>query len=318
MTLKQQEIPDLRKAIHSWRKIAGEAVRQVAVAAAIGAAAAVVRSLVPPVFAASAAFLPQSPNTSAVGSIAAQLGLDAPVAAGETPEFYIELLGSRPILRRVIDQPCSWSSLSGEERPLLQYLEGDTTELARERAIKRLRRSVRTSFSRRSHIVSLEVRLKGRECATLVAAALLREIDEFNRASRQTRSRAERFFLADRLQEAREAQMVAERDLTSFLLTNRRYADFPATAMQFERLSRLLSDHRTLVATLRQSFERARLEEVRDTPVISIIQPPYTPMSPEGLGPLPVGILTGLVVLLGLRGAAHAHRIVELLKRMAR
>ena len=58
----------------------------------------------------------------------------------------------------------------------------------------------------------------------------------------------------------------------------------PELNFQQERLQRQVQLQQQLYTTLSQSFEQAKIEEVRDTPVITVVEPPEAPVRPDPRG----------------------------------
>ena len=57
----------------------------------------------------------------------------------------------------------------------------------------------------------------------------------------------------------------------------------PQLALEHDRLQRRIDDASQVVTSLTQSLEQARIDEVRDTPVITVIEAPSMPTEPAGL-----------------------------------
>jgi uncharacterized protein involved in exopolysaccharide biosynthesis len=87
--------------------------------------------------------------------------------------------------------------------------------------------------------------------------------------------------LEQRTAEARANLNTAEGHLLDFLVRNRNYDNSPELKFQFERLSREVSGRQQLYITLAQSYEKARIDEIRDTPLLTVIEPPNLPTGPK-------------------------------------
>jgi uncharacterized protein involved in exopolysaccharide biosynthesis len=127
-----------------------------------------------------------------------------------------------------------------------------------------------------------------------IATKLLDVLNAFNLARRQSQARSERQFIEDRLAAARAESRVAENRLQNFLTGNRTVFNSPVLQFEQQRLQRDVTITQQVLLTLTQSFEQARIEEVRDTPVITIIEPPNLPVDPQPRG-LVKGVLAALV-----------------------
>ena len=102
--------------------------------------------------------------------------------------------------------------------------------------------------------------------------------------------------------------------MQEFLQANRRFEDSPELTFQRERLQREISRQQQVYTALAQSFEQARIAEVRDTPVITVLQSPFLPPGPDDRSLL-LAVALG-VVLGGMAGVVLAF-VVEAVRRPA-
>lgn len=90
--------------------------------------------------------------------------------------------------------------------------------------------------------------------------------------------------------------------MQAFLQANRQWENSPDLTFQHDRLDRDISLRQQVYTTLVQSFEQARIAEVRDTPVITVLQAPYLPgrdsrrIALIGIVGLGLGAMAGLVL----------------------
>ena len=101
--------------------------------------------------------------------------------------------------------------------------------------------------------------------------------------------------------------------MQDFMQANRQWDNSPDLQFQHDRLQRDITLRQQVYTTLVQSFEQARIAEVRDTPVITVLQEPFFP-PPDDDRLLLVGALG--VVLGGLAGIVLAF-VVEAVRRPA-
>ncbi|HEX5830509.1 MAG TPA: hypothetical protein VFY16_05970, partial [Gemmatimonadaceae bacterium] len=97
----------------------------------------------------------------------------------------------------------------------------------------------------------------------------------------------------------------AEDRLQAFLQRNRVYRSSPELVFEFERLDREASVRQQLVASLTQAYEQAKIDEVRDTPVITMVERPEIPVRADrrlllqkALLGLAVGVVLGILLVL--------------------
>lgn len=238
-----------------------------------------------------------------LSGIAARLGLTGGVSPeGQTPQFYGDLVRSRAILGPVSRKTYTISTLNGPVRSSLASVFGINEKnpaVAASRALDVLMSRVAISEIGRTGIIRPNARAERPEIAQQILQNLLTELDAYNLAQRRKRAAAERDFVERRLAEAGAALALAERQLSNFLQTNREYDASPLLAMENDRLRRVVRMRQQIYTGMAQSLEQARIEEVRDLPTISVIDPPEAALSPEQ--PLAirrslVGLIAGLMV----------------------
>jgi uncharacterized protein involved in exopolysaccharide biosynthesis len=144
-------------------------------------------------------------------------------------------------------------------------------------------------------MVTVGVRTKSPYVSLAIARRLLEGLNNFNLITRQSQAREERRFTELRLSEARAALRTAEDNLQRFLQTNRTFSAAAALRLQQDRLQREVDLQQQVVASLAQQYEANRIREVRDTPVITVIEPPVLAVVPDPR-------LRVLIVLLGAIG----------------
>jgi len=263
---------------------------------------------------ASASFAPSESQAAQMGQlagIAAQFGFNIPMAAsGESPEFYVALLRSGEIRRSAVRSPYRRVD---QTRPDTTWITGDLVELFEirgrsehgrlEGAVEQLGRRMSVGTSPETGMVRLSVQTKWPELSVQVAERLLGLVNEFNLQTRQSQANAEREFVTLRLVEARAELAVAEDSMQAFLQSNRRIENSPQLGFDRDRLQRVVTLRQEVVISLAQALEQAKIEEVRNTPVITIVEEPYPPARPDrrrlimkGLVSLALGLFLGIVV----------------------
>lgn len=281
--------------------------RYVLVGAAIALAWAWTR---PRVYVASASFVPASAEASRSGlaSIAGQFGVALPAAnTSVSPEFYASLLVSRALLLPIARDTITAPEFNGARVPALDLLvpaNGGATPSREDEAVKVLRRIVGVSTTKATGVVALTVKTRWRSVSLAIATALIRGVNEYNQRTRQGQATAERKFVEGRLALASADLRATEDRLRIFLESNRNISNAPELSIQRDRIQRDLTLRQQVFTSMTQSYEEARVREVRDTPVITTVELPSVPADPESRG-----LLKTLVVgfaLGGIFGAALA------------
>lgn len=236
-------------------------------------------------YTATASFMPQggSSNSAAIAGLAAQLGVGVSSDATQSPQFYVELLGSRAILEPVADAPYH---TAGKMVSLADVLHVPAGAPAQRRAnvVQALRARLTADQSLKTNVIKVSGTAGDPEIALQLVSNELDALSTFNVRTRQTQATEERKFTEQRLAEAGADLHAAEDRLQSFLQSNRNYSNASELRVQGDRLERDVTLRQTLYTTLAQSLEQAKIDEVRDTPVLTIIERPELPLRPDSRG----------------------------------
>jgi uncharacterized protein involved in exopolysaccharide biosynthesis len=240
-------------------------------------------------------FIPQSDaeGISRLAGLASQFGVAVPTGdAGQTPEFYVALIQSPTVHNALADTIFEFVHTEGLPffRDTVRFrgtlaevydIERSSPELTRHYVLERLRRDIRPSSSTSTGVVTVSVSSPNPQLSLAMAEAVLREVDRFNQQVRQSRAASERDFLESRLDEAQSELRDSENRLEDFLRDNRTFSTSPALVFQHDRLNRIVTLRQQVVLGLTQSYEQSRVEEVRNTPVITAVELPIAPARPD-------------------------------------
>ena len=251
----------------------------------------------------TARFMPQASEgaLSRLSGLAATFGVSVPLTdPGSSPAFYADLLQSRDILRRTVETRYAFAARGDSLRgTLIQLLRarGDSPAARRDAAAKKLLENVDVTVGRETGTVDLDVTMRWPELSRQVAARMIELVSDFNLNRRQTKAGAERRFVESRVAEARDSLRVAEARFQGFLQRNREYRNSPPLLFEYDRLQREVNMQQQVYTSLAQSYEAARIDEVRNTPVITLMEPPDLPAKPNARLALLKGLLAGVLGL---------------------
>jgi uncharacterized protein involved in exopolysaccharide biosynthesis len=268
-------------------------------------------------YSASASFVPQSPETRTAGgasALALQFGLNiGGERPGQSPQFFADLLRSQPVLRAAVESEYTVPAGDGVRRVTLLEAVGERRSRNGEppwlHAAERLRQSMNVSVGRETGIVRFSVSSRQGPLAEQIASRLLVILNEFNMTVRQMRAQEEVRFISGRLEEAQAGLLMAETGLQEFLQRNRQFADSPELLFEHERLQRQVAMRQDIYTTLLRSQEQARIDGVRDTPVLTTLeQPVATSHGPGILYRAILGFLLGLTLAVIIAVVAEISR----------
>ncbi len=286
-----------------WRIAAGVPLAAVLATLAIS-------FLVPRTFTATTTFIAQSaPRTqlpAGLSAIAGQLGVSLGSDGARSPRFYAQLATSRELMERVLlaryADPRTTARVSDSVSLLaLLDVEGHDLRDSLDDGIKALRRRLAVRPDLQTGMVHLRVDAHSPELAAAVATRFIENLNEFNAKTLQSQARERRRFVEGRLADAERELRGAEEQLRAFYERNRSWQQAPQLMFEEGRLRRQVEIQQDVYLTLRREYEAARIDEVNDTPLITVIDiaaAPSEPSSPRR------GILASLALLLGLVGGA--------------
>jgi uncharacterized protein involved in exopolysaccharide biosynthesis len=276
---------------------------------------ALIAVFTPTTFTSTATFMPTTPSRSsgALASLGAQFGLALPGNdPSQSPAFYVDLLQSEVLLRQLLRREYR-DAPAAPERPLAELygVKGRTPAERDDNAIRKLKREIKPAANQKTGVVKVSVRAPTAYLAQQVGTELLTALDGFNNERRRTGARAERQFTEQRLRTVTEELRRAEDRLLDFRTRNLDFRSASRLQIEETRLQRDVGLLTQLQASLAQGFEQARIDEVRDTPLISPIEAPSAPVRRDSRGLVRLSLTGGvlglmLALALSLTGRALA------------
>lgn len=273
------------------------------------------------VYKSSATFIPQGSEGSNAGVVAlaaSQFGIRLPTSTGAWgPSVYVEMLRSRALLEPIAFDTLVIAEEGGRRAVLMDLLEIEAPTMPRriELTVDALRGMISSSDQNRFGAVEVDVTSRWPSVSGALAKRLIQRVSEFNLQTRKSQAAAERQFVEIQAREAERALREAEDRLQLFLQRNRAMGGSPELAFERDRLQREVTLRQNLFTSWLQSREEARIREVRDTPVITVLEDPQVPFVGEARGTVrktifggTLGVMIGVLIaylsrwLVGARG----------------
>jgi uncharacterized protein involved in exopolysaccharide biosynthesis len=138
------------------------------------------------------------------------------------------------------------------------------------------------NFDPRTSVVEVRCTAKDQQLAVVIARRLLAALNEFNISTLQTSAGARRRFLEGRVRDARGELAVAEDSLRRFYISNRQYQQSPELVLREASLRQTYTLKQQNLVSLITNLEQARIDQVRDTPVLTVLEEPLVPAKPSG------------------------------------
>lgn len=237
-----------------------------------------------PTYTATTTFVPEAGARTRLpanlAGLAGQFGLSLGGDASRSPRFYADVLKSRELLERTLAARYrDPRSGGGDSVRLIDILpvRGTSRTDSVSTGVQLLRTMTATSVNAQTSVVRLNVSSRYADLAAAVANRMIEHLNEFNTHTRQSQARERRRFVEQRILEAETGLRDAEGDLRVFYERNRTWQQSPQLTFEEGRLRRQVDIRQEVYLTLKREFETARIEEVNDTPVITVIDAAIAP-----------------------------------------
>lgn len=249
-----------------------------------------------------------------VTGLAAQLGL---VAAGPAAPPYERIIKSRALLLPVTRIQFTVHTANGWRRGTIGQLyrvRGKTPAHRLERSLNQIRGMVRAGADN-DGTPALMVTSLWPSLSIELADTLVNRLNQFNTQRQRTRVGREKQFTVARLEEKAQELRVAELRMQNFLLANRNYQSSPTLVFEFDRLNRNLGLKQSLYNQFASAVETARIDEVRNAPILSVIENAYVPPKFEEERKIPLPTKEIVRVILALIVGVFFAFVVEFFQR---
>ena len=165
------------------------------------------------------------------------------------------------------DKPGLFSRVFGikETDPKRQRLKWE------EQALKKINDRISVTDSKKTGLITVSVLSEepylSKEIVAFIADALIKYINQV-----QLKQASEnRQFIEDRIKEVEAQLKESEENLKRFREDNRSIKDSPELQLELERLMRDVEVNQQVYITLKQQYEIARIEEVKEAPVVNVL-----------------------------------------------
>ena len=271
--------------ISRWRLVGW-----VIVGTLVAAALAVV--VLPPIYTARASFVTAgSTNSKMAGALsgtgpglqglASQLGVAGGSDPSESPNFYVKLIQSQELRRRLLRSKFRdpRGNSPRDSATLLDILRIKNDDPARkmEIGIKKLGNAISTDFDLKTNLVTLDVSARWSELAAAIGNRTIELVDAFNHEQRVSRARSKRIFVQSLLDSAKLQLQDAEERQREFYDQNRQWRTSPQLVFEEGRIRRNVDVAADLYMTVQRQFEGAREDEFNDAAEITVVDPAIPP-----------------------------------------
>ncbi len=232
----------------------------------------------------TASILPTGPSgiSSELKDLAAgslgELGLGA---SGEAPEnssaLFPNVLDSRLISEKILRRTYSFND---KNRQISLKLEEYIDKPNMDKAVRALKKIVVINTDKKTGVIALSVTTEYPELSATVVHAYLEELDDYNIFHRQSSATENEKFTAKRLLQIKSELAATEDTLRSFKEANMNYmvSSDPLLQLELSRLQREVDLKASLYLSLAQQNEMAKVEAVKDIPVVQVLDRGSVPL----------------------------------------
>lgn len=258
-----------------WKRI-------VVVPLTLAALAGGISLLLTPRYSATALFYPESASSTGLpanlAGLAERFGFSLGGEARQSAVFYADLVHTRRILEALLTTEFKTTG-QGTARLVEQLkIHEDSPAESIDRGVRLLRERITTSIDPRSGVGSVTVQMPGPQLAADVANKTIDLLNSYNRTTRQSQARERRQFAEARVHELEQRVAGVEDSMRRFYEQNVEWQTSPRLRFMQGRLQRALDLQESLLTSLQNELEAARIAEVNAAPVVSLVDPAVPPV----------------------------------------
>ena len=164
--------------------------------------------------------------------------------------------------------------------PLFNFFKNNKIDLSInvEKAIKKFNKHVKVSEDRNSGLIKISTIFEDPIIAADIANFIGSQVEIYIQKENSAQSTKEKLFISERLSIVKKELENSELDLKDFKERNRGYEDSPELFMIYSQLFREVEVKKEVYLTLQQQLELARIEEVKQSPILHILDQAVPPI----------------------------------------
>jgi len=245
-------------------------------------------------------------NLGQFQSLASSIGMNIPT---ENQSFNIpDVVKSNLINQKILNQ--KWETTALEKTSLFDlwalyeppwYLPLSSalpdSAFVKEKALAYLSKQVDVLENKKTGLIEILVSLEDPIVSAAVSNFIGVQVQAYIQRENSAQASKEKLFIKSRLNVVKEELLSLEEELKAFSERNRGYEESPELYMIYSRLFRSVEAKKQVVITLQQQLELARIEEVKQSPILHILdraEVPARKSSPNRILFLIVGACFGL------------------------
>lgn len=268
--------------------------------------------LATPWYTATVKIIPSEPNDNLLlrqyASIAALAGVNIPMGAASQHYFYPEIIRSNFLLDRILKQKFK-TETSSDLMTIFQILDVEIDSTKEnweykifERLKKRLRKSIiKIEIDELTEMIVVNVELPNDPTFVAeVANYIIEQLDMYNRFYKKTKAKEQRIYIEKGIEKNLRNLKIAEKKLIDFEIQNKDISS-PEKKLQLNGLQMEVDIFYSLVKELKKQLEIIKIEEIKQTPTLNILEKairPYDKTKPKRLIILILGMILSVLISL--------------------
>ena len=239
-------------------------------------------------------------GTSQAAGIAAQFGIALPTGQSEAQWVYPEIIKSRTLARAMLKRKFDTEKY-GSQKSLLEILTGGNgnpefdTDRLEIIAVNNFISMIELSEDIQTGIYTVTLGAFESQFSSELTAVLIEELDTHQREYNKAKTGEAKQFILERIVDTEQELQMAEEALKDFRDHNRRIENSPALQLEQQRLTREVTVLTGVFTTLKQQLESTKIEEVKESDYVVVLDPPETPLFPSKPNKKRIVILAGFL-----------------------
>ena len=225
-------------------------------------------------------------GTSQALGLAAKFGINIPTGQSEPKWVYPEIIKSRGLARSVLKRKFDTNEF-GPKKSLLQILTYGNSEPKHNfntmeiMGVEKFLSMVEVSEDLKTSIVTIKINTFEPALASEINKILIEELDAHQRKYNKAKASDTKQFIEECILNTEKELNSAEEALKVFMDRNRRIENSPALQLEKQRLGREVTVLTGVFTTLKQQLETTKIEEVKESDYVVILDAPELPLRPS-------------------------------------
>ncbi len=221
-------------------------------------------------------------GVSQAAGLAAQFGISLPSNHSGPKWIYSEIIRSRPIVKKILSRRIKIEPGNDSKTLFAMLLKEnkdvkENNERINHIAYEALMGMIDIDEDNSTGIITISVKSTDKLLAHQLNKIVIEELDNHQKDYNNTLTARGREFIEQRIHQTEKELNEAEESLKNFRESNRRIENSPGLLLEQQRLGREVQVLTGVFTTLKQQLETTKIEQVKESDYVIIINPPNLP-----------------------------------------